>query len=204
MAGFLKTSSQFTLMTSHHIFVLLLLTCFMQSCLAGDGLWDKTSLTEIKQDSELSNKMALHKRSGGYDLSGGSPVNFKAWYTPTFVDTMVTYMTQLHPKVGLIWGISTGEKAPKYTVAPSMKLGLAFHHELDKTSTLSIRATTVFAGRLRESACTADYGDIGGVQQVNCRMAASTLPPSQTLPFIYDEKPDSLNIIWLYYTKNID
>ena len=176
----------------------------MQCCLAGDGLWSETSLIEIKQGSELSNKMRRNQNSGGYDLSGGSPVNLKAWYTPAFDDTRITYMTQLHPKVGLIWGFSTGENAPKYTVDPSMKLGLVFHYELDKTSTLSLRGTTVLGGRLRESACTADYGVIGGVQQVNCRMAASTLPPSQTLQYLYDEKPYNCNTIWLQYTKYLN
>ena len=176
----------------------------MQHCLAGDSLWDATSLIEIKQGSELSNKMRLYQGSGGYDLSGGSPVNLKAWYTPTFVDTRVTYMTQLHPKVGLIWGFSTGENAQKYTVDPSMKLGLVFSHEFDKTSALSLKGTTILAGRLRESACTANYGDIGGVQQVNCRMAASALAPSQTLQYLYNEKPYNFNTILLQYTKNFD
>jgi len=113
-------------------------------------------------------------------------------------------LVQLHPIVGLIWGFSTGEIAPKYTLDPSIKLGLAFHHEFDKTSALSLRGTTILAGRLRESACTANYGDIGGVQQVNCRMAASTLPPSQTLQYLYNEKPYNFNTIWLQYAKKFD
>ena len=200
----LQIPFQFKLILFRQILVLLLSISFWQHCLAGDSLWDATSLIEIKQGSELSYKMGLYQGSGGYDLSGGSPVNLKSWYTPTFVDTRVTYMTQLHPKVGLIWGFSTGENAQKYTIDPSMKLGLVFRHEFDKTSALSLRGAAILAGRLRESACTANYGDIGGVQQVNCRMAASTLAPSQTLQYLYNEKPYNFNTIWLQYTKKFD
>jgi hypothetical protein len=184
------------------LFVFLLL--LQQSCGAFSNPWDATSLIEIKQGSELSSKMGLYQGGGGYELSTGPPVNLKGWYTPTFVDARVTYMTQVHQKVGLIWGFSTGENAQKYTVDPSLKLGLVFRHEFDKTSTLSLRGATILAGRLRESACTANYGDIGGVQQVNCRMAASTLPPSQTLRYLYNEKPYNFNTIWLQYTKKFD
>ena len=179
---------------------------WLQICHASPdfNFWNATSLIEIKQSSELSSKMGLYQGSGGYELSGGSPVNLKAWYTPTFIDTRVTYMTQVHRKVGIIWGFSTGENAQKYTVDPSIKLGLVFRHELDKTSFFSIRGTTILAGRLRESACTANYGDIGGVQQVNCRMAASPMQPSQTLQYLYNEKPHNYNSLWLQYTKNFD
>lgn len=166
-------------------------------------LWNSTNLIEIKQGSELSNKMASW-RMGGYELSNGAPVMFKNWYTPTFTDIRVTYMTQVHKKVGFIWGFSTGENAQKYTVDPSIKLGLVFMHEFDKTSSFSLRGTTILAGRLRESACTANYGEIGGVQQVNCRLAASTMQPSQTLQYLYNEKPYNYNTLWLQYTKNFD
>jgi len=166
-------------------------------------LWEATSLIEIKQGSELSNKMGFY-RSGGFELSNGVPVGFRSWYTPTFVDTRISYMTQIHPKVGVIWGFSTGENAPKYAVDPSLKVGLVFRHEIDKTSALSLKGTSIIGGRLRESACSANYGDIGGVQQVNCRMAASTMQPSQTLQYLYNEKPFNYNTIWLQYTKNFN
>jgi hypothetical protein len=164
-------------------------------------LWNATTLIEIKQGSELSSKVGAY-RMGGYELSSGAPLALKNWYTPSFTDTRLTYMTQVHKKVGLIWGFSTGESAQKYTVDPSMKLGLVFRHEFDKTSAVSFRGTTILAGRLRESPCTANYGDIGGVQQVNCRMAASTMQPSQTLQYLYNEKPYNFNTLWLQYTKN--
>jgi hypothetical protein len=184
----------------------LVLILFWHQCcfaLSDFDFWNATNVIEIKQGSELSNKMNAY-RMGGYELSSGAPLGLKNWYTPTFTDTRVTYMTQVHKKVGLIWGFSTGENAQKYTVDPSIKLGLVFRHEFDKTSALSLRGTTILAGRLRESACTANYGDIGGVQQVNCRMAASTMQPSQTLQYLYNEKPYNYNTLWLQYTKNFD
>jgi hypothetical protein len=182
-----------------------LLLLWHQSCFAFSDFdfWNSTNVIEIKQGSELSNKMNAY-RMGGYELSNGAPLTLKNWYTPTFTDTRVTYMTQVHKKVGLIWGFSTGENAQKYSVDPSIKLGLVFRHEFDKTSALSLRGTTILAGRLRESACTANYGEIGGVQQVNCRMAASPMQPSQTLQYLYNEKPYNYNTLWLQYTKNFD
>lgn len=174
-----------------------------QFCLASPDfdLWDATNLIEIKQGSELSNKMVAY-RMDSYELSNGAPLSLKNWYTPTFTDVRVTYMTQVHQKVGIIWGFSTGEKAQKYRVDPSIKLGLVFRNEFDKTSSLSLRGTTILAGRLHESACTADYGEIGGVQQVNCRMAASPMQPSQTLQYLHNEKPYNYNTLWLQFTKN--
>jgi hypothetical protein len=185
------------------IFAVFFLACH-HHCFGFSDLWESTTLIEFKQGSELSSKMGFYQMSGGYELSNGAPVNLKNWYTPTFVDTRVTYMTQLHQKVGLIWGFSTGENAPKYTVDPSLKLGLVLRHELDNLSSISLRGTTILAGRLRESSCTANYGDIGGVQQVNCRMAASQMQPSQTLQYLYNEKPQNFNTLWLQYTKKFD
>jgi len=49
--------------------------------------------------------------------------------------------------------------------------------------------TTRIGGHLRERACTADYGEIGGVQRVNCRLAATPLEPRETLQYLWDERP---------------
>jgi len=76
---FVQIIFQFKLILFRKIFVLLLSTGLMQHCLAGDGLWDATTLIEIKQGSELPNKMGLYQGAGGYELSGGSPVSLKAW-----------------------------------------------------------------------------------------------------------------------------
>lgn len=173
-------------------------------CFAFSDLWDATNLIELKQGSELSSKMSMYQAGGGYELSGGAPVNLKSWYAPTFVDARITYLTQVHRKIGLIWGFSTGETAQKYTIDPSLKFGLVFRHEFDKNSSISFKGTTIVSGRLRESPCTADYGEIGGVQQVNCRLAASPLQPAQTLQYLYNEKPYNFNMLWLQYARSFN
>lgn len=106
--------------------------------------------------------------------------------------------------LGIIWGFSTGEIGGKYSIDPSLKLGLAIHQNFDKSSTISLRATTLLGGNLHESMCVADYGDIGGVQQVNCRLAASQLPPNQTLQYMFNDKPYNQNTIMLEYKKTFN
>ena len=55
------------------------------------------------------------------------------WYGRTWTDTHLAWMTQASPQWGLIWGFGTGERADKYTIAPSVKLGLAFAAEPRRT-----------------------------------------------------------------------
>jgi hypothetical protein len=64
-----------------------------------------------------------------------------------------------------------------------------------------VRGHYTFSGKLREKSCTADYGEIGGVQEVNCRMAASILPPSETLKYKFNDKPIdfmAINVVFQY------
>ena len=49
---------------------------------------------------------------------------------------------------------------------------------------MAISASTKFGGLLQEQTFTADYGDVGGTQQVNCRLAAGTLAPADTLDYL--------------------
>lgn len=98
------------------LFVVLLL--LQQSCGAFSDPWDATSLIEIKQGPELSSKMGLYQGGGGYELSAGSPVSLKGWYTPTFVDARVTYMTQAHQKVGLIWALALARMLKNIPLTP--------------------------------------------------------------------------------------
>jgi hypothetical protein len=44
---------------------------------------------------------------------------------------------------------------------------------------------TLLGGRLREKSCTADYEE-EGISEVNCRLAASLLPPEETLNYLLD------------------
>ena len=154
----------------------------------GRSLWSKTHLVGIQQGSSLS-RLVSHLRSGGYELADGRPVAFEHWYKTRWTDVSLTWMTQVSDNVGILWGFSTGERGAKYTIHPSLKLGWVAQGKLAQGAYLTFRATTVLGGRLQETSCIADYGDIGGVQAVNCRLAASTLPPADTLQYLLNEKP---------------
>lgn len=67
---------------------------------------------------------------------------------------------------------------------------------------LSVRATRILGGRLRERSCVANYGEIGGVQAVNCRLAASVLPPGQTLGYLFNDKPYNKDISFVQFAWN--
>ena len=53
---------------------------------------------------------------------------------------------------------------------------------------------------MKERACTADYGDIGGVEQVNCRLAASEMTPTETLKYLTNALPPDRHNVWVRYT----
>jgi len=154
------------------------------------SLLGSTHLIEITQDTYLSSKKR-GLRHGGFETSGGSWVGFDQWYGTDWNDTRVSWITQVNQSAGVIWGLSTGEKAKKYAIDPGFRIGFLFQTQLGKRASLSLTGSTVVGGKLREKACMADYGDIGGIQVVNCRLAASTLAPSETLKYLYNEKPDS-------------
>ena len=61
-------------------------------------------------------------------------------------------------------------------------------------TTLSLTVSGIFGGRLTESPCEADYGDIGGIQTVNCRLAASVLAPEETLKYLMNAAPNRLSL----------
>lgn len=147
-----------------------------------------TSLIEVHQGSDLSRQMR-NLKGQGYESAGGERVEFSSWYSSNWTDMRATFMTQLSADTGFIWGLGTGEHGPKYTIAPSLKLGFIPRASLTRRTVLTLRATTTLGGRLREKSCTADYGDIGGVQTVNCRLAASTLEPAETLRHLFNEAP---------------
>jgi hypothetical protein len=144
----------------------------------------------IKQDTALTLK-ARALREGGYETAGGTPVNFSRWYSPSAPDVHAAWITQIDHNFGLIWGFSTGESAEKYTIAPSLRLGFTYQVEPKKNNLFSLTANAVIGGELREKSCTADYGGIGGVQQVNCRLAATPLTPEETLNYLEYAKPES-------------
>ena len=148
-----------------------------------DELLDNTAIVSVKQRSAMSLR-AQQLAGGGYELSGGSFVSFVKWYAPKNPDLQFDFLTQFTPNFGLLWGFSTGEYGEKYTVQPAGKIGFIIQHEFNEKSRVSFSMTRLLAGGLKEKPCTADYGDIGGVQSVNCRLAATTLEPSATLQYL--------------------
>jgi hypothetical protein len=148
----------------------------------------QTFLLNIKQGSPLSDqvyKLGL----GSFELSGGGVVDFRRWYRQNWMEMRVDFMTQIAESFGILWGVSSGEWGPKYRIAPGFKIGFILQSQLTPLSSISISVTSLIGGRLREKTCEADYGDIGGMQSVNCRLAASTMQPSEMLKYLVNTKP---------------
>jgi hypothetical protein len=160
-----------------------------------------THLIGASQGSTLSD-LAKALSSGGFETSGGNKVRLDKWYAANWVDARLDFMTQISPRLGVLWGFSTGERAEKYTIDPSFKFGFLAVYPLSKASKLSLTATTIIGGRFNEHTCTADYGAIGGVQEVNCRMAATELDPAETLNYLLKKDPINKNQVTLTYTIN--
>ena len=156
----------------------------------GHSFFDSTYLLEVKQDTTLSLK-AKELRYGGYETANGQPIVFDQWYTPNWSELQVAWLTQINKNFGIIWGISTGEQAEKYVIDPSLRLGFIYQREVKKNRFFSVTAYTFIGGELKEKTCTADYGEIGGIRTVNCRLAATTLEPEETLNYLVYAKPSS-------------
>lgn len=145
--------------------------------------WENNSLLDLYIGSSRST-IARTLQNGGYELSDGTYVDFKNWYMPKYPDITVMFLKQVSENFGVIWGFSTGEKASKYTIDPAFQFGFAYQYAPFEDALISIRATYPLRGKFREKTCLADYGDIGGVQLVNCRLAAGLLPPMDTLDYL--------------------
>ena len=154
-------------------------------------------LLDINQGSSLT-QTVQNLENGGYELSDGTKVSFAKWYHSDWVDVRIDMLTQLSDNFGILWGASTGEQGEKFRIDPSLKLGVISQAEPTPSSTLSLSVSTIIGGRLTEYPCQADYGDIGGVQTVNCRLAASTLAPKDTLQYLLGADPNRFNISLSY------
>ena len=155
-----------------------------------------TSLIDMHQGSPLSDR-ARSLGDGGYELQSGSWVSFNQWYHASWVDLHVDFLTQLTENTGILWGFGTGEKAEKYSIAPSFKLGFLTQTHPTASSTLSFSLTSTIGGNLNEKPCVADYGDLG-TYSVNCRLAATEMAPEQTLKYLVNAKPETMRL-WLNY-----
>lgn len=153
--------------------------------------WEDNYLMDAYTGSHRSS-VAHDLSKGGYELSGGEFVSFRDWYTPTSPpDSTVLFLRQMSPDFGLIWGFSTGERGKKYEIDPALHLGFLYRYNFSAHMALTFKATYPFFGAMTEKTCTADYGDLGGVQIVNCRLAASTLPPAETLDYLVHLKGET-------------
>lgn len=152
-----------------------------------------THLVDIGQSAGLSST-AASLADGGYELSDGSQIRFADWYHTDWPEVHVDMLTQLSEGFGLFWGMSSGERAEKYVIEPGLRLGFIAQTQPTQNSVLSLTVKTILAGRLTEQLCEADYGEIGGVQPVNCRLAASQLPPDETLQYLVNAEPSRLNV----------
>jgi hypothetical protein len=155
-----------------------------------------TSLVDIHQGSPLSDR-ARELGDGGYELQSGSWVSFNQWYHTDWIDLHVDFITQLTENTGILWGLGTGEKAEKYSVEPSLKLGFVTQTHPNPNSTLSFSLTSTIGGNLTEKPCVADYGELG-TYSVNCRLAATEMAPEETLKYLVNDKPESMHL-WMNY-----
>ena len=174
--------------------LLVLLGC-AQSAFAQSStfawIYDKPGpqLIELSADSLLS-RYAAALRWGGYELAGGQFQSFDAWYgVRGLPDIHMSWLVPVSANWGWIWGFRTGERGAKYSIAPGLKLGWVYDTAVSSQSRLSVKATTVLGGRMVERPCSSDFGEIGGLRLVNCRLAASTLTPEQSLGYLINLPP---------------
>jgi hypothetical protein len=178
-----------------HRFPFALLTSLFVVSMGNDELcaqtfWENNFLVDIYSGSYRSS-VADDLSVGGYELSGGEFVRFSDWYTPRFPDTTILFLKQVSPDFGIIWGLSTGETGEKYKIDPALQLGFLYQYLPFETAVLSIRATYPLFGTMTEKTCSADYGQLGGIQTVNCRLAADVIPPEETLDYLVNLSGDT-------------
>lgn len=161
---------------------------------------DNTHILYVQQGSYLSDKMRGITTSG-FELQNGDWQSFAKFYRVKWTDTSIRFLTQATPKLGIIWGLSTGEKSKRHQIDPSLTMGFHYLHSISRWANFTTNLQYKFGGHLRESACVADYGEVMGTHQVNCRLAHTMLSPQETLAYLMREKPmDQLNlqIKWSY------
>lgn len=169
------------------LYVILMVSSISHAAIANDFI-DATHMVDLVQGSVLSDK-AYGLQSGHYETSGGELITFNKWYSNKWTDVHVTFMTRVLPTTGVTWGFSTGEYGQKYNIDPSVKIGFVSIHTVTKALSVTVTGSYTLFGKFRERTCNADYGEVGGAQTVNCRLAASELPPSETLQYVLNERP---------------
>lgn len=156
--------------------------------LAGHALLERTELIDVRYGTPASD-LVREQSHRGVELSDGTFVPFDDWYAGERRDLGATFFTQIDETLGLYWGFTTGERGPKYRIEPSLRIGFLKQWRLSRHEDITLSASAVVGGWIRERTCIADYGEIGGVQTVNCRLSDSTLPPAETLKYLLDQPP---------------
>jgi hypothetical protein len=67
-------------------------------------------------------------------------------------------------------------------------MGFLYRADLGRNQALTVSARTLLGGALQERSCVAFYTILDDFAQVNCRLAASSLPPDETLDFLVSEQ----------------
>lgn len=179
----------------------VLASCAAFLCLASPALsqsfLDKTHILDIRLDlTHWSTAQDLSR--GGYELSDGTWVSFKDWYSLNHRPFTAMFLTELDRGWAVTWGLTTGSKAEKLQLEPGLNLGV-IHQKKWGPGYLTLSLSTVLWGDFGEKTCSADYGDIGGVQEVNCRLAADIIAPEETLDYLIDVKGYEASRIGLVY-----
>jgi hypothetical protein len=150
-------------------------------------------LADIGQAAGLS-QVADGLAVGGYELADGNWQSFGDWYHTDWPEMHVDVLAQMSDSFGLLVGLGSGEGGQKYSIDPSFRLGLIGQMKPSANSTLTLVVNGILGGQFREKTCVADYGIIGGTQEVNCRLAATHLPPEETLQYLAFAEPTRLRL----------
>jgi hypothetical protein len=161
-----------------------------------DGIWGRSRLVDLTMGG-LNSDLVRSAAASGFELSGGEAVDLQRWYAPELPNLSATFVTELSPHVGVIWGGALGERGEKYNLGPTATLGVVFRTSITHNLTIEMEMSGIYGGRLRERACIGDFGAVGGVQRVNCRLAASFLPPKETLEYLWDEPARAVGVLRL-------
>lgn len=194
MLGGIKRSAAACLVAS--LVQLVSVACGTSSASAQD-LTVAIHVIDISQGSELTEAVRA-LAVGGYELARGGWVSLPNWYRTDWPDTHVDMLTQIGDDFGILWGFGTGERGEKYRIDPSLRLGLVAQAHPSPDTVLSLTVRGIFWGNLTEDTCEADYGDIAGVQTVNCRLAASEMPTAETLQYLANAEPNRLHVSLTY------
>lgn len=169
---------------SRPVLVVLATLPLLSPCPASAEFLDHSQLLDLSDGSDRAARVRSASR-GGYALSDGSPVRLRDWYEPELPDLTLRLMTEMSEGFGITWGVSTGEAGRKYRIAPALHLGFVLQDELFQNALLTVSGSTLLGGNLTERSCLGDYGEFGAMA-VNCRLAATMLPPEETLNHLLD------------------